>query len=286
MVWYKRSSYYPGKRILIIGGSSGLGLSLAKDAKSRGCKVTITARSLSSMEALQKEYALLSVDITDEKSVASIPTDFDMIFCCAGYALPSLAKDIEILQVERQLNCNFLGPVRVYLHFLQSASLKHRKHLVLIASTLALHSFGGYGMYAPSKAALSSFYEAVECESSMQGLDLSIYYVSTIQSPGFIEEQKHKPLFTKKIEGSSMGTDSLPDNRAKHLLDSLPSTRIVYSDFITRLFSKSAHICSLADIFAVIIAPVFWLGFKIFSYYMTHKYYPKTAKNNGLKKKE
>lgn len=266
--------YYKGKKILIIGGSSGLGLELANDLKKRGSRVTITSRTLSTITRLKKRFGILSVDITDSASVSNLPTDFDLIFCCAGFAIPSLATDISTETMQKILECNFLGPVRVYNHFLQAITLENRKSLVFISSTLALHSFSGYAMYAPSKAALSSFYKSVYDESLLLGMNLYIYYVSTIQSPGFTEEQKHKPVHTMKIEGSSVNESSLPENRAKTLLDAIPSNTIVYSDFVTRLFSKFVEINSLLDVVAYFLSPFFSLGFKLFSRYITRKYYP------------
>ncbi|EIJ89643.1 3-dehydrosphinganine reductase [Nematocida parisii] len=289
MAQSKSIKYYAGKRILIIGGSSGLGLSVAKYAKSRGGIVTITSRSLSKISPLRSEYSTLSVDITKAESVSALPTNFDIIMCCAGYARPSYARDITIKEAQSHLDCNFLGAVRVYLHFLNSVSAKSRKKLVFVASTLALRSFGGYGMYAPSKSALSSFYESVHTESSIHGLDLCIYYVSTIQSPGFEIEQEHKPLFTKKIEGSSLGADSIPESRAKTLLDALPTEGIIYSDFITCLFSKSSDINSFQDFLAWIASPFFWMIFKMFESYTVKKYYEhtnETPKKNKLVKKK
>lgn len=265
---------YKGKKILIIGGTSGLGKALAKDLKKRGSAVTISSRDAFKIEEhLKSQYKTLSLDITDQKSVDRIPNYFDAIFCCAGFAIPSLADKIEIDKIEEMIKCNFLGPVRVYMHLLKSVSPEKRKGLVFISSTLGLHSFTGYGMYSPSKSALSSFYEAVYDESSLLGLDLYIYYVSTIRSKGFDEEQKIKPEITKRIEGSSINDSALPENRAKRLLDEMKKNRIIYSDFITRLFSKSVEIRSITDVLAYLISPLFWVLFRLFAYHSTAKYY-------------
>ncbi|KAI5190044.1 3-dehydrosphinganine reductase [Nematocida minor] len=267
--------HYEGKKVLIVGGSSGLGLALAKDLKDKKALVTITSRSPSTLSEFVPEFSTHPVDITEQSSVDAIPSDFDLIFCCAGFATPSLAREIEVQKMEKIMNCNFFGSVRVYLHFLKHVTHEKRKSLVFISSTLGLHSFTGYGMYSPSKSALSSFYESVYDESSILGLDLYIYYVSTIQSNGFITEQKTKPEITKKIEGSSISKMSLPENRARTLLNAMPKSRIIYSDFVTRLFSKSAEINTLSDVLAYFLSPFFWICFKLFAAYTTRKHYPK-----------
>lgn len=265
---------YTGEKVLIIGGTSGLGLALARDLKRRDALVTITTRNISTVEKETKEeFEILPLDITNQESVDSLPVDFKIVFCCAGFSIPSLAIEIEMEKTEAMVNCNFLGPVRIYRKFLKSVTPANRKSLVLISSTLGLHSFTGYGTYSPTKAALSSFFESVYDESDILGLDMYIYYVSTITSRGFHEEQKIKSEITKKIEGSSVSKAASPENRARRLLDEIPKRRIIYSDFITRLFSKSTEIHTVADVLSYLIAPFFWILFKVYAAHTTRKYY-------------
>ncbi|KAH9386138.1 3-dehydrosphinganine reductase [Nematocida major] len=267
----KTTKMYAGKAVLVIGGSSGLGLALAKEIKRRGGIVTISSRSISKLEQYKPEYKVTAIDITEEKSVRKISTEFDMVFCCPGFAVPSSAQDISAEVTEKIMKCNFFGAVRVYSHFLKAVSETNRKSLVFVASTLALHAFSGYGMYAPSKAALSSFYEAVHEESAILGLDTYIYYVSTILSPGFEEEEKIKPVATKKIEGASRTLSARPENRARTLLDEMRCNRVIYSDFVTRMFSKASDIRSVSDVLAWIAAPLFWCAFKLYCTYIIRR---------------
>jgi len=279
---YRRNrgeSSYRDKKVLIVGGSSGLGLALALDLKSRGAEVTITSRSSGVLSDLEKKHGLTTqtLDITDQRSVEAISTECQIVFCCAGICIPALAEKITVEKIQKCMETNFYGAVRVFLHFLPRCSAENRKKMVFIASTLAYHSFAGYAAYSPSKAALRSFFEAVKEESKIKGLDLAIYYVSTIDSPGLAEEDKTKPEITKKIEGASRGPETSAENRAKHLLNSLPGSEVVISDIITRFFSQSTEIHSLKDYFVWRVAPVFWLVFKAFSRYHTKNHFKRKS---------
>lgn len=46
MGWFRKQSY-AGKNVLITGGSTGIGLALAKEFLQRGCNITIVARTKS-----------------------------------------------------------------------------------------------------------------------------------------------------------------------------------------------------------------------------------------------
>ncbi|KAI5184325.1 3-dehydrosphinganine reductase [Nematocida homosporus] len=273
--WRPKANIYKDKTALVIGGSSGLGLALAKDLRRRGAVVAVTSRTKATLTKLKRSEGLAGVlvDVTDDESVSRLPTEYDLVFCCPGFALPGLAKDLSLDMVQRCMETNFYGCVRVVLHYLKAASLQKRTRLVLVSSTLGLHSFIGYGAYSPSKAALRSFYESVHLEAAQEGLDLSIYYCSTIKSPGFAKEELTKPAITKVIEGSSLGSSAEPANRAKVLLDSLPSQHVIFSDLVTQLFSQATDITSLSDYFVWRIAPIFWFIFTSLVKYRVNRYY-------------
>ncbi|KAI5188605.1 3-dehydrosphinganine reductase [Nematocida sp. AWRm77] len=270
-----KNNVYFGKHALVIGGSSGLGLSLAHSLQRRGASVTITSRDKKILQTLKKKngFGTLQIDVTQDASVKKIPLDYDFIFCCAGFSIPSLAEDITVEKIHACMETNFYGTVRVFLHFYRHMNMKPvgPKKLVFVSSTLGLHSFTGYGAYAPSKASLSSFYESVKDEASLRGLSLAIYYVSTINSPGLEKEDKIKPHITKVIEGQSRGPSSSCENRADTLLNMLPYRSIIVSDTITQLFMQSTNITSLSDYLAWRVAPLFWIGFRHFTKYHVSK---------------
>ncbi|KAI5180396.1 3-dehydrosphinganine reductase [Nematocida sp. AWRm80] len=274
----RRRYKYQDKNVLIVGGCSGLGLALAIELTKRGSIVTVTSRDKSTLRKYKKEYGFktLPLDVTEDSSVKKIPEKYQLIFCCAGIALPGLATEITIEEVKQCIDTNYLGSIRVFLHFLKHCTPQNRKRLVFISSTLGLRSFIGYGAYSPSKAALRSFFESVREESALNGLDLSIYYVSTINSPGYSLEQKRKPLVTKAIEGPSVNYTTTPENRAITLLNNLPDSVIV-SDTITQMFLQAPSISTFSDYILWRVSPPFMLLFHLYcKYHIRTKYKQKT----------
>ena len=89
--------------------------------------------------------------------------------------------------------------------------------IVMISSTLGLMGMIGYSQYSPTKFALRGLAECLRQELIPYGIGTSIYFVSTIQSPGYEKENLSKPEITKMIEDGDP-SDPSPEARAQTLL--------------------------------------------------------------------
>ena len=89
--------------------------------------------------------------------------------------------------------------------------------IVMISSTLGLMGMIGYSQYSPTKFALRGLAECLRQELIPYGIETSIYFVSTIQSPGYEKENLSKPEITKMIEDGDP-SDPSPEARAQTLL--------------------------------------------------------------------
>ena len=91
------------KKVLVTGGSQGLGLALATLLASRGAHVVICSRSEAKLELAlrkietfrQQEKQHLSYVVADVSTFAAAsaaikacPISIDTVFCCAGAAIP------------------------------------------------------------------------------------------------------------------------------------------------------------------------------------------------------
>lgn len=89
--------------------------------------------------------------------------------------------------------------------------------VVMVSSTLGLMGMIGYSQYSPTKFALRSLAECLRQELLPYGIKVSIYFVSTIASPGYERENLTKPAVTKMIEDGDP-SDPSPKARARTLL--------------------------------------------------------------------
>jgi NAD(P)-dependent dehydrogenase (short-subunit alcohol dehydrogenase family) len=183
--------------ILITGCSSGFGRLIAETLARKGFHVFATMRAVQDRNAnaarelceLAERESLslrvLELDVTDdaavERAVSAVlaHTDrIDVLVNNAGYALLGLTEACTLEQVQRILNTNFLGAVRMNRAILPHMRLRGSGLLVHISSGAGRMALPGLGFYSASKFALEALAEAYRYELAPQGID------SVIVEPG------------------------------------------------------------------------------------------------------
>jgi NAD(P)-dependent dehydrogenase (short-subunit alcohol dehydrogenase family) len=63
-----------GKKIVVVGGSSGIGLATAELAKSEGADVTIASRNAERLKTAAEKMGVIAIpaDVTSDESVANL----------------------------------------------------------------------------------------------------------------------------------------------------------------------------------------------------------------------
>ncbi|MEO1268918.1 MAG: SDR family oxidoreductase [Myxococcota bacterium] len=156
-----------GVRIVITGGSAGLGLGLARQAAAAGAKVVAIARGRERLEqALQGSGVHpLVADVSDKYAIHRISAEVlerlggvDVLIHNAsslGSVPLKTLLDTECEEVEQALQTNVLGPFRLTRALLgHTLAHGHRAVVVHLSSDAAVHAYPGWGAYSLSKAAL------------------------------------------------------------------------------------------------------------------------------------
>ena len=135
-----------GKRFLITGATSGIGLAAATELARRNANVVITARSVEkARDAIKKigpglvDYILM--DLTDLESVkraaARVDRAFDVVVLNAGVMATPFTKTVD--NFELQMGTNHLG------HFAFAGLIKNQiKDRLVVVSSFA-HKMGSFG---------------------------------------------------------------------------------------------------------------------------------------------
>jgi NAD(P)-dependent dehydrogenase (short-subunit alcohol dehydrogenase family) len=133
-----------GKRYLVTGGNSGLGLESAKALVAKGAHVTITARSaikgaLAMAETGAAEF--IEMDLGDLASVREAATKvsepYNVVFLNAGIMAVPFAKTVD--GFESQLGVNHLG------HFAFAGLIENFVTDRWVVTTSFAHRWGGFG---------------------------------------------------------------------------------------------------------------------------------------------
>jgi 3-dehydrosphinganine reductase len=189
---------FKGKTIVITGGSSGLGLALAKYFSKQEAKIVLIARNKEKL--LEAEKALrecnpkvrvinYSVDISQENRVADLPNAIakefgaiDVLINSAGILYEGYFENTSLDTFKNIQQTNFLALVNMTQAFLPY--LKQSKgRIVNIASMASYFGTFGYTAYCASKFAVLGFSEALRYELRPQGVRLHVVCPPEFEGP-------------------------------------------------------------------------------------------------------
>ena len=202
------------KNVLISGGSSGIGFSIAKEFIKAGANVSLLARReallKTAVEELEKikisdsqRISYYSADVGNfdslQKTLKEKATQFDFLINCAGIAYPGEFTSMKPEIFAEVMQINYLGTV--YLTKLVVPGMVERRsgYIVNVSSLAALIGIYGYTAYAPSKYAIRGFSRCLRSELKAYGIDVSVVLPPDTDTPQLAFEHSIIPDITKKI---------------------------------------------------------------------------------------
>ena len=175
-----------GKRVLVTGGSAGIGKAIALRLAKAGAKTLIVARDVEKLELAREEFALLglelsiySADIADAgQCVALIEAinaehgGLDILINNAGRSIRRAVENSydRLHDVERLVRLNYLAAVQLTMGFLPGMSARHSGHVINISSIGVLTSAPRFSAYVGSKAALEGWSNCAASEFLDRGI--------------------------------------------------------------------------------------------------------------------
>jgi NAD(P)-dependent dehydrogenase (short-subunit alcohol dehydrogenase family) len=172
------------KTVVILGGSSGIGLATAQAALAEGAKLIITGRSRERLEAarikLQADVRTVALDVTDEPGTRALFGSFDKVdhvFVTAGMVTfdPKLAPASDALRPA--LDQRFWGAL--YAAKYAATKMGAGGSITFMSGTTAIRPLPGAAVATASCGAVEAFARSL-------ALDLAPIRVNTIQ-PGLVD---------------------------------------------------------------------------------------------------
>lgn len=174
------------KRILVVGGANGIGLSIAKvlSSKKETEKVYIVDKSTLAPEYLDSKIESVQFDLTShDYSVFDKFKDIDGLMITAGFGRLELFENIPEEMIATYFNVNTVAAIRVIKHFYDKLLAKEDFSCGVMVSIAGFMSSPFFSIYAATKAALKIFIESVNVELEKSGSSNRILNVS----PGSIK---------------------------------------------------------------------------------------------------
>ncbi len=160
------------KKILIVGGASGIGLSIANLALEQGAQVVIASRSIEKMEAAARQLKYpVGIEVVDACSDASVSAFFSRVGTFDHMAvtikpnLPSGAfLDNDIATVQAAFDTKFWGQYRLVKTALRCINAGGS---IVLSSGIAAHrSYQGYSVVSAMNAATEALVKAIALEAA------------------------------------------------------------------------------------------------------------------------
>lgn len=184
---------------LVTGGSSGIGMAIAKALGEDGYAVTISARRPEKLEAAAAELAEAGLevtaapaDVTDEEQVRALVAGhgerygrLDVLVNNAGVGIGGALAELETKKIDLQLDVNLRSYVlatREALPLLKEAGAEHHKALIVNTASIAGKAGQGWlSVYSATKAGVIGLTEATQMEVANDGIQ------ATALCPGFVD---------------------------------------------------------------------------------------------------
>jgi NAD(P)-dependent dehydrogenase (short-subunit alcohol dehydrogenase family) len=169
-----------GKKVVVVGGSSGIGLSVAELAKREGADVIVASRNAAKLDAVAARLNAIAIptDVTDDESVANLfkhSGPVDHVVVTAAQLRTGPFKTVAMDEVRSTFEGKFWGAWRVA----RAAEFRADGSLTLVSGFLSIRP-------RPNSAIISAANAALESLSRALALELAPVRVNCV-SPGIID---------------------------------------------------------------------------------------------------
>ena len=212
---------YQNKWVLITGGSSGIGLALARRIAAEGAHLAILARRADVLEQARNEILqfcsspdqqVISIQADVSQADTVIPTlkqfcaDYavpDMVINSAGISYPGNFHELDIATFHSIIEINYLGTVHVTKALIDAMLARGSGHIVNISSMAGVIGTYGYSAYGGSKFAIRGLSDVLRAEYKSKGIKVSVVFPPDTETPQLEFEENLKPAITRALSGNA-----------------------------------------------------------------------------------
>ena len=196
-----------GRAALVTGGSSGIGLAIARALGQDGYSLTVSARRPDKLEAAAEELRgegieveSVAANMTDEEEIRGLVARhrkrwgrLDVLINNAGVGIGAPIADQQTKHLDMQIGVNLRGvyiTLRECIPLLKEAGAEHRKALVVNTASIA----GKFGQpwlatYSATKHAVVGLTQAAHGELAESGIQVTAFCPGFVDTPmtGWVE---------------------------------------------------------------------------------------------------
>ena len=203
-----------GKRVLVTGGSSGIGLAVAQAMVAEGAQVMITgrrpdvlAKAVETLRTTGGHVDSVAADVSTEAgrlTTLDAALDklggLDILINNAGGVRAGRLEDTTEAEIRTMIEVDLVAPIMLTRSALPHLRVSGDALIVNVTSGIALIGTPFYTIYAAVKAGLSHFGESLRRELKGEGIHLLTVYPSATDTP----------MMSSSRAGPELGTNREP----------------------------------------------------------------------------
>lgn len=218
-----------GRKVIVTGGSRGIGASIVKLLAQRGAQVgfTYASREDAAMEVLKslpgEGHFIAHLNVSDEASVNQFVEkclekfgEIDGLVNNAGITKDGLLMRMKADDFESVIQTNLKGVFLLTKAFIKSMIKARKGSIVNITSVIGQTGNAGQSNYAASKAGTEAFGRSIAAEVASRGIRVNSV------APGFIATEM---------------TSVLTEDQQKAILEKIPMGRIADAEEVATVVS-------------------------------------------------
>jgi NAD(P)-dependent dehydrogenase (short-subunit alcohol dehydrogenase family) len=211
-----------GQSVLIIGGSSGMGLAIAKEAVDRGADVTVAGRSQAKLDdarqAIAGDVATSTVDVSDEESVKRLFSQigsFDHLVVTGSSVRTGPLRELSLADARASMDSKFWGQYMAA----RNAQIRPKGSITLFSGILSRRPSAGLASLAAINAAVEALGRALAVE--LAPVRVNVVSPGTTDTPAYAEmpDDARMGMFAAAAKRSLVGRVGRPEDIASLALE-------------------------------------------------------------------
>lgn len=193
-----RIEQWRGRRVWLVGASSGIGAALARALARKGARLVLSARRASLLsevlegcpEADRDKALLLPVDVGDAHALAEATArierewgGIDLVVWLAGTYQPMRADDFDLDRAREMLEINLWAVYNGLASLLPLLLRQGHGGLALVSSVAGYRGLPKALAYGPGKAAVINLAESLHFDLSPRGIGVWLVDPGFVQTP-------------------------------------------------------------------------------------------------------
>ena len=222
------ASSIQGKKVLITGASSGIGLETALKIGEAGGEVLLVSRTREKLEEVAKQVEeaggtahVHPADLSELEDIDRLAQEvleqhggIDILINNAGRSIRrSVARSYDRFHdYERTMQLNYFGALKLIMAFLPGMRERKSGHIINVSSIGVQTNTPRFSAYVASKAALDAFSRCAAPECVADNVKFTTVYMPLVRTPMIAPTDMYKAFPTlSPDEAAQMLTDAMID---------------------------------------------------------------------------